>query len=218
MRTHMIAIAALVSAGALTINAQTPTTQQPQQQTGQRGGDQQRAGSGGDQTVTITGCLREEKDVPGRTPNVAERAGMGADYILTNVKMGQGSSTSGIGLAQMYEVDGLPDAELKKHINHQVEVVGKLPMRSGTGMSGAGRDTTGGGTGATGTTGGGTGATGTAGGGTGATGTTGGGTTGGTMTGGQRTGTTAAAGGGNDLPEIEATSIRMVAATCQAQQ
>jgi hypothetical protein len=105
--------------------------------------------------VTITGCLREEKDVPGRTANAAERAGMGEDYILTNVKMGQGSSTSGIGLAQMYQVEGLDDAELKKHIGHQVEVQGRLPMRAGA--------------------------------------------------------------GDNDLPEIHATSIRMVAATCPAQ-
>jgi hypothetical protein len=214
MRTHNFAIAALVVSGALAINAQTPTSQPPGQQTGQRAGEQQRANAG-DQQVTISGCLRAEKDVPGRTPNVAERAGVGEDYILTNVKMGQGSSTSGIGLAQMYKVEGLGDTELKKHLNHQVEVVGRLQMRGGTGMSGAGRGTTGGTT--AGTTGG--TAAGTTGGTTGGTtsGTTGGTTTG--TAGGTTAGTTGrtTAGPGAELPEIEATSVRMVANTCQAQ-
>ena len=210
MRTHNFAIAAFVVAGALAINAQTGSGSGSGtgQTSGQRGSDQQRAGAG-EQTVTITGCLREEKDVPGRTPNPAERVGMGEDYILTNVKMAQGSPTSGIGLAQMYQIEGIDDSELKKHVGHQIEVQGRLQMRGGAGATGAGRGTTGGGTTAGGTTGGGTTGGGTTGGGT--AGTTGGGTTGG-----QRTGGTTA-GGDNDLPEIQATSIRMVAATCQAQ-
>lgn len=141
MRTHITAIAALVAAGALTLNAQTPQTPQtpqPQQRpTDARPGDTMRAAQAG-QTVTITGCLKEEKDVPGQRPSVAERAGMGNDFVLTNVKMAQSSATSGIGLATMYEVEGVDDSELKKHINHQVEITGKLEggARS-TGATGA---------------------------------------------------------------------------------
>lgn len=199
MRTRSITVflSATAVAAAVSLNAQTPrpqtptsdpqrpTTSQPQTDRQQpTTSSQQRAN---DQSVTITGCLKEEKDVPGRSPNVAERAGVGEDYILTNVKMGQGSSTSAMGLGSMYEVKGIGDEELKKHLNHQVEVMGRISNNNAGSGSTAGR------TGTTGTTGGGT---------TGTTGQRGGGTSG-TM--------------GNDLPEIQATSIRMVAATCPAQ-
>jgi hypothetical protein len=46
------------------------------------------------QTMTLSGCLAREKDVPGMAPNVAERAGMGEDYILTNVSMAASSTSS----------------------------------------------------------------------------------------------------------------------------
>lgn len=45
-------------------------------------------------SVTVEGCLVREKDVPGREPNVAERAGVMEDYILTNVKWVKGSPHS----------------------------------------------------------------------------------------------------------------------------
>jgi hypothetical protein len=44
------------------------------------------------QAVTLTGCLAREKDVAGMQPNVAERAGIGEDYILTNVSMAGSSA------------------------------------------------------------------------------------------------------------------------------
>ena len=209
MRTRFFTIAALVSAGALTVNAQTPQTppSNPQTQRPTAGDTTQRTGAtAGDQVVTVTGCLREEKDVPGRSPNAAERAGMGEDYVLTNVKMSQSSSTSGIGLATMYEVEGINDDELKKHIGHQVEVTGRISMANRGGATGATGGRT---TGATGTTGTGTTGTGT----TGTTGATGTGATGA----GARQGAGAQGGSNADLPEINATSIKMVAATCPAQ-
>lgn len=202
-RSTTIMIAATLATG-LTLNAQTPSPQTPTTpQTPQTRPQTERpttSAAGSEQTVTLAGCLKEEKDVPGRTPNVAERAGMGEDYILTNVKMGQGSSTSAMGLQPMYQVKGIDDTELKKHLNHQVEVVGRISgSASGSNMGTGGR------TGATGTTG------------TGTTGTTGTGTTGTTGTTGQRTGAGATTGANSDLPELQATSIRMVAATCPAQ-
>jgi hypothetical protein len=197
-------MAALVGASALTINAQTPTAQsrpEPQQQQQPRttGDTTQRAGQNANtQSVTVTGCLKAEKDVPGRRPNAAERAGVTDDYILTNVKMAQGSATSGIGLAAMYEIEGVAEAELQKHLNHQVEITGSLTTGNAMGNRGAAASGT---TGATGTTGtaGTTGSTGTA------------GTTGAARSGGNQAGANA------DLPELRASSIKMVAATCTAQ-
>lgn len=59
-----------------------------------------------------------------RSRALVERAGVTEDYILTNVKMAPGSAVSGIGLSTMYEIEGIPGADLKKHINHQVELTG----------------------------------------------------------------------------------------------
>ena len=143
MRTHVIAIAALVATSALPISAQNPNpSERPQQQqprpTERQGDTTQRAGAAANtQAVTVTGCLKAEKDVPGRSPNAAERAGITDDYILTNVKMAASSTTSGIGLAPMYEIEGITEAELQKHLNHQVEIVGSLSQGNAQGNRGA---------------------------------------------------------------------------------
>jgi cytochrome oxidase assembly protein ShyY1 len=130
MQARFMSTAVLVIAGALVINAQTP--QKPATS------DQQRATpSSTAQTVTVTGCLMAEKDVPGRRPNAAERAGVTDDYILTGVKMAQSSAASGIGLAPMYEIEGIAEAELQKHLNHQVEITGSLSRGDAMGNRGA---------------------------------------------------------------------------------
>lgn len=150
MRTTIMTAALAALATAVTLNAQAPqqpTTPQTQPQTErQRPATDSRANADTMQSVTITGCVKEEKDVAGRTPNPAERAGIGEDYLLTNVKMASGSSTSGIGLASMYQLKGVSDAELKKHIGHQVEVVGRLEGNT------ANRPSAGAGAGASGST------------------------------------------------------------------
>lgn len=142
MRTRLIAIAALVGASALTIGAQTPQPQEqrpPQQRpvtptTPPTTGDTtQRAAA--NQVITIAGCLKQERDVPGRKPNVAERAGITEDYILTNVKMAQSSAVSGIGVGSMYEIEGLAEAELQKHLNHQVEITGRITQATTAGTA-----------------------------------------------------------------------------------
>ena len=84
----------------------------------------------------MTGCLKAEKDVPGRRPQRRER-GVTEDYVLTNVKMSQASATSGIGVATTYDVEGVADAELQKHVNHQVEIVGTLSRGDEKGNRGA---------------------------------------------------------------------------------
>ena len=94
-------------------------------------GDTQRTGNA-DQALTIAGCLKEEKDVPGLKPNVAEKAGVTDDYVLTNVKIAPGSAVSGIGVGPMYEIEGLPESDLKKHVGHQVELMGRIVPPTGT--------------------------------------------------------------------------------------
>src|SRR5687768_4475318 len=104
----MTTISAMTFAAAFTVSAQTPTQQTPQsrpatqqpttqqpttQQTQpqtdrqRQSGDTQGRTNSSDQTITVTGCLMAEKDVPGRSQSVTERAGVGEDYVLTNVKM-----------------------------------------------------------------------------------------------------------------------------------
>lgn len=133
MRTRLLTMAALAMSGALTVNAQTPQRPpNPQGDTTQRAAEAAKA-----QVVTVTGCLKAEKDVPGRRPNATERAATAADYVLTNVKMAPGATTSAIGLASTYEIEGIADAELQKHLNHQVQIVGTLSPGNAQGNRGA---------------------------------------------------------------------------------
>jgi hypothetical protein len=90
-------------------------------------------------TVTVEGCLVREQDVPGRKPNVAERAGVLEDYILTNAKMVKGSApatsaalsstsqptgTAGTVATPMYDVKGIDDARLKQFVGKRVQIDG----------------------------------------------------------------------------------------------
>ena len=128
MRTRLMTIAALVSASALTISAQTPQAPPPQQPPPAPGtaDTTQRTAAAEPQVITVRGCLKEEKDVPGLTPNPAERVGITEDYVLTMVKMASNSKVSGIGLASKYEIEGIAEDELKKHLNHEVELTGTI--------------------------------------------------------------------------------------------
>jgi hypothetical protein len=113
------AIGAMTVAGALTVNAQAP--QNPPQTTAT-----QQQPDISTQTITITGCVKPESAVPGHKPNPVERIGVSEDYILTNVKMAPASTVSAMGLSTMYEIEGVPGSELKKHINHQIELTGRV--------------------------------------------------------------------------------------------
>ena len=123
-----IAIAALATA-SVTLAAQDPqrpaTPQQPDNPQPPAMQTPNRA-TPATPSITITGCLKDEKDVPGLNPNVVERAGITEDYILTEVKMSPSSAVSGIGVSTRYEIEGIAEAELKKHVNHQVELTGQV--------------------------------------------------------------------------------------------
>lgn len=150
MRTRLMT-ASLTLAAAVTLNAQAPQTPAPQPQPqsppsspASRPAEQQPATdaqrqstqAANTQTITITGCLKEEQDVPGLRPNPAERAGVMEDYILTDVKMAASSKVSGIALGTRYEVKGVSETELKKHLNHQVEVTGTIQQQTPNGTTG----------------------------------------------------------------------------------
>ena len=104
----------------------TPTTQDPAR-------PQEQA-----RMVTVEGCLVREADVPGRKPNIAERAGIAEDYILTSTKMVKGTApasttaqarsgdtpTGTSGTQAMYEVEGIDDERLKQHIGRRVQIDG----------------------------------------------------------------------------------------------
>jgi hypothetical protein len=89
--------------------------------------------------VTVEGCLKREADVPGGEPNVAERAGIGEDYLLTSAKVVKGdppesaagrsadkpTGTSGA-RTTMFKLEGLDDERLKGHVGHRVQIEGRF--------------------------------------------------------------------------------------------
>jgi hypothetical protein len=82
-RNLFIGAIAAVFAITLTATAQTPPSkpQTPPSPTAQAPAA----------TVTVEGCLMREQDVPGREPNIAERAGIREDYILVNATVVKGA-------------------------------------------------------------------------------------------------------------------------------
>jgi hypothetical protein len=97
----------------------------------------QRAEDDRDRMVTATGCLKQEKDVAGARPNVAERAGVGEDFILTQAKLTKGGAgAAGAGRkGAMYKISGLDDEKLRSLSNQQVEVQGRLLEQTMTGQT-----------------------------------------------------------------------------------
>jgi hypothetical protein len=85
-------------------------------------------------TATVEGCLMNEAEVPGRKPNVAERAGLAEDYILTHIKSVKGTLPAGAAEAKpgapgytratMLEVTGIDDEQLKKLVGRRAQIEG----------------------------------------------------------------------------------------------
>jgi hypothetical protein len=67
LKKYLFAASFALAASGVAISAQAPAAQ---------------AQDAAKPATTITGCVYNEKDVPGRAPNVAERAGVLEDYIL----------------------------------------------------------------------------------------------------------------------------------------
>jgi len=133
MNSHILGYAlsgaVVLASAAMAQNPQTPSPQAPAPPTtapatGSTTGSQDRP-----TMVTVEGCLVREADVPGRKPNIAERAGVTEDYILTSTKMVKGTApAASLGSTRsasaMYEVEGISEADLKTHLGRRVQIDG----------------------------------------------------------------------------------------------
>ena len=150
--------AVLAGAGVFAQQTPPPTTrpsaQTPSPQTGLQGLD--------GQTVTVTGCVMREANVPGQEPSVAERAGIMRDFILTNVQVksaspsgtgaatgtpsGTGAMAAGAGASSTrVKLTNIDNDKMEANLNRQIEVTGRLDVDDGMNMAGdrPGRPTTG---------------------------------------------------------------------------
>ena len=100
-------------------------------------------------STTLTGCVYEEKDVPGRSPNIAEQAGVLEDYILavSDEPSASGSTTGAAGTsgstagtsgtmasassAKMFKLEHADDDKLKGFVGKRVEVMGRVDAEPG---------------------------------------------------------------------------------------
>ena len=84
-------------------------------------------------TTQLVGCLYREEQVPGRTPNVAERAGILEDYILVDAKIAKPETTTNAVPASgnIYKVEGPPDDRLRALVGKRVEVTGRIDPEGG---------------------------------------------------------------------------------------
>ena len=85
-------------------------------------------------SMTISGCLTQRDTNKGAALDPKGRTGLPEDYILSNVKMSPSSTVSGIGVSTKYQILGIAEAELRKHLNHQVELIGQIVPPGTTGQ------------------------------------------------------------------------------------
>jgi hypothetical protein len=140
-RLWMSGVAAAIAVTMATVSAQTPQnppqtqppTTTPQTQQPSTSAMQSTA------TTTLQGCVYKEADVPGRTPNVAEKAGMMEDYILvtsqnpsatagtTGTNPPSAAATGAAGaFGKAFKLEKIADERLKAVVGKRVEVTGRV--------------------------------------------------------------------------------------------
>ena len=136
------ATVALVATAALSVTQAQVVAGQPQEPT-----PQTPAATSQQPTTTLVGCLYREDQIPGRKPNVAERAGILEDYILADASAPSAQSkpgatpgatgTSGATPASgnMYKIEGPPDEKLKALVAKKVEVTGRIDPEGAPGAT-----------------------------------------------------------------------------------
>ena len=159
LKRHVIAGALAATFAAAAAGAQTPPPATPGQQDrpgSTTASDAPRSTSQAE-TTTVTGCVYKEEDVAGRTPNVAEQAGILEDYILVSESESassagtsspsatgtSGTSAASAGKAKMFKLEHADDEKLSAMVGKRVEVTGRVDAEAGdspTGTSGAGAD------------------------------------------------------------------------------
>lgn len=146
LRRFVLASSLTVLCAGIAVGAQQPTPdpQRPdatQQQPAGQQPEAQQTRAATEQTTTVEGCVYHERDIPGRTPNVAERAGILEDYILvastapgstpaatgtTGTTGTTGSAASASGAAKMFKLEHKPDHQLSAMVGKRVQVTGKI--------------------------------------------------------------------------------------------
>ncbi len=141
MKTREIVLgaAALLCVGTLSSAQIAPQGRQaPQPRT-----QQPRADPTKGPVTTLAGCLYRENSIPGRSPNVAERAGVLEDYILADASPARDRNrlsdppiadngrspdqpAAGLASGRMYKVTKLDDERLKALVGKRVEVTGSI--------------------------------------------------------------------------------------------
>lgn len=108
-----------------------PTTQQP------------RAQATAAPATTLAGCLYHEESIPGRSPNAAEKAGVGEDYILADAAPAReenrtpdrpiadagapaAAPTAGLATGRMYKVTKIDDKRMKDLVGKRVAITGTI--------------------------------------------------------------------------------------------
>jgi hypothetical protein len=155
----MSGAAAVMALSIAGVQAQSTT---PQTQTPQTTAPSQSATA---QTTTLRGCVYEEKDIPGRSPNVAEQAGVLEDYILvpqagasasTGAAASGTAGTSGTATSgtagtsgamaskhKAFKLEHAADEQLKAMVGKMVEVTGKIDAEAGDSARATGAATSG---------------------------------------------------------------------------
>ncbi len=144
MKRYLVSMTCALACAAATLGAQQqPAAPRSAPQPGAPPAPAQTvpAAAGERGNTTLVGCLYAENQIPGRTPNVAERAGVLEDYILADVGTAPAApgestaaprptGTSGV-TAAMYKIENIPDERLKALVGKRVEVVGKIDAERG---------------------------------------------------------------------------------------
>lgn len=145
VRQYVIPTAFVVALAGAGVSAQQtqqqPPTQQPpaQQQQPKHTGEHA-------ETSTLEGCVYREEDIPGRTPNVAERLGIGEDYILVTsataaakgtvgttgtTGTARAAGTTAAAMPKMFKLEHVAGDKLKKMVGKRVRVTGKADIEPG---------------------------------------------------------------------------------------
>lgn len=140
LRNSLIAASIAALCAGVAVGAQSaPDPQQEPTQTPPPSTEAQQPSTHAEGTsVTLTGCVYKEEDVPGRTPNVAEQAGVLEDYILADAQpkdssaAGTAGATGTSGMAgKMYKLEQVADERLSALVGKRVEVTGRIDAEAG---------------------------------------------------------------------------------------
>jgi hypothetical protein len=148
-RLWMSGAAAVFAMSMASVGAQTPQNPPTQTQPPTQNPTQQSSQT--EAATTLTGCVYKEADVPGRTPNVAERAGAMEDYILVTATASAAgtagatgtSGTAATAAGKAYKLEHTADEKLSAVVGKRVEVTGRVDKggSAAAGTTGAKPDT-----------------------------------------------------------------------------